>query len=353
MRCLEKDPDRRFQSADEFTAALDLAIADVQSQQGAPQPVVPAIPDTLIRPANPRPVAPATAEDAAVPAAQPPAGTGSSYRRIAAALVAIVAVAAGVALALRGSDPVEDSPLSQVSQPAGVPSPTVTVLDEPIPVPPSVPVAGRTSPVNVGPPPSDTRSITTGQPEHSRGRAPSEGFPEVAPPIPQTVALPAPQPAPSPTAQTAPPQEPPAAPASAAPPPVVPPAPAPQSRPSVSVTCKGLPDVCGVVRGEIVQALQRDGFPVLGNQAPADATVTVNVALVSETPSTQFGTPTITRTYSVLLTGTSRGGAIVMPEPRVFGFDNVFGTPRLQENARLIAAGAVDSLRGFTTNQIR
>jgi hypothetical protein len=90
-------------------------------------------------------------------------------------------------------------------------------------------------------------------------------------------------------------------------------------------------------------------MPVVGNQAPADVAVTVNVVLVSETPSTQFGTPIITRTYSVELTGNSRGAALVMPEPRIFGFDVVFGSARLQENARVIAAGAVEAVRAFWT----
>jgi hypothetical protein len=111
------------------------------------------------------------------------------------------------------------------------------------------------------------------------------------------------------------------------------------------VTCKGITDVCGVIRTEIVQSLQRDGFPVVGNLAPADIAVTVNVALVAETPSTQFGTPVITRTYSVDLTGVSRGAALIMPEPRVFAFDTLFTSARLQENARVIAAGAVEAVQ--------
>jgi hypothetical protein len=113
------------------------------------------------------------------------------------------------------------------------------------------------------------------------------------------------------------------------------------------VTCQAFTDVCGEIRSELVRALQAE-FPVVGNQAAADIEVTVNVALVSETPSTQFGTPIITRTYSVELTGSSRSTALVMPEPRIFGFDALFGRARLQENARLIAAGTVEAVRTFT-----
>ena len=76
--------------------------------------------------------------------------------------------------------------------------------------------------------------------------------------------------------------------------------------------------------------------------------VTVNVALVSERPSTQFGTPSTIRTYSVELIGNSRGTALVMPERRVFGFDALFGRATLQESARQIASGTVEAVRAFT-----
>jgi hypothetical protein len=86
---------------------------------------------------------------------------------------------------------------------------------------------------------------------------------------------------------------------------------------------------------------------VVSNPSGADIEITVNVALVSETPSTQFGTPIVTRTYSVQLTGRSRSTALVMPAPRIFGFEALFGRARLQENARLIAAGAAEAVRAF------
>ena len=106
-----------------------------------------------------------------------------------------------------------------------------------------------------------------------------------------------------------------------------------------------------MIRSELVQALHADGIPVVANQVPADIEVTVNIALVSERSSTQFGTPIITRTYSVGLTGRSRSAALVMADARVFGFDNVFGRPTLQENARLIAVGAVEAVRAFTAKR--
>jgi hypothetical protein len=78
-----------------------------------------------------------------------------------------------------------------------------------------------------------------------------------------------------------------------------------------------------------------------------DIEILVKVALVSERPSTQFGAPSTVRTYSVDVTANSRGTAIAMPTPRVFGFDALFGRPSLQDNARQIAAGAVEAVRAF------
>src|SRR4030095_15670448 len=102
------------------------------------------------------------------------------------------------------------------------------------------------------------------------------------------------------------------------------------------------------IRSEIARAFQADAFSVIGSQAIGDIALTVNVALVSERPSTQFGTPSAIRTYSVDLIGNSRGTALVMPERRVFGFDALFGRPTLQENARQIASAAIEAVRAFT-----
>jgi hypothetical protein len=102
------------------------------------------------------------------------------------------------------------------------------------------------------------------------------------------------------------------------------------------------------VRLEIARALQADGVPVVTNQGAVDIAVTINVALVSESLSTQFGTPVTTRTFSVELTGNSRGKSVVMPEPRIFGFDPVFTAARLQENARAIGIEASQAVRAFS-----
>lgn len=109
-----------------------------------------------------------------------------------------------------------------------------------------------------------------------------------------------------------------------------------------------MPDVCNAVRTEVTRALQADGVPIVSPGA-SDITLSIAVALVSEAHSTQFGTPVTTRTFSVELTGSSRGKALVMPEPKIFSFDPLFSGARLQENARAIGAGAADAVRAFVT----
>ena len=62
MRCLEKDPERRFQSADEFADALERAFAEIERQPAMPGASIPTVEDTLVRPADPRQFATVPAE---------------------------------------------------------------------------------------------------------------------------------------------------------------------------------------------------------------------------------------------------------------------------------------------------
>jgi hypothetical protein len=121
----------------------------------------------------------------------------------------------------------------------------------------------------------------------------------------------------------------------------------------VLARCDGFPDVCSVIRAEMTRAFQRAGMTVAADGAPADAVVTAAVTLVSQTPSADFETPMLTRAYSVELIGSSRGAALAMPQPRRFSFDSRFGSARLEEQARLIAADAAESVRSFLARTSR
>src|SRR5687767_13215830 len=330
MRCLEKDPDRRFQSADEFADALERALAEIESKPAMPRASLATAKETLVRPADARRFATPPADSGErLPAARPRAGLAIdawTNRRVGAVLVVLGAVAAAIVAGVRlSNDPQEEiRPAEAIQRPemssGREPAPTARA---PVPAP---------SETNI---PSNPASVGPAAPIDN-----SASGPQAPPGRPPLLTLPPPQ-AEVTVVQTPPATAPVAAPVTA-------PAQPGRSGPSVSVTCHGFPDVCAVIRLELVRSLQADAFPVIDNQGTPEIKVTVNVALVSERLSTQFGTPIVTRTYSVELTGSSRTTALVMPEPRIFGFDALFGRPTLQENARLIAVGAVESLRAFT-----
>ncbi len=88
-------------------------------------------------------------------------------------------------------------------------------------------------------------------------------------------------------------------------------------------------------------------MPVVRNPELADVALTVTVGVVGEVASLDFGTPLVTTTYSVAVLGESHGVEIAMPPARTFGFDARFGSARLQENLRVVAAGAVEGVREF------
>jgi eukaryotic-like serine/threonine-protein kinase len=371
MRCLEKNPDDRYQSADEFATAIEHAGID----DGIPREavVVPAAGATLVRPpAIPgRRPAPAPPVGDGVPAARPRSGLsmpGQIDRRVAVVLVVIAAIGAAIASGVALSDDSTNAdPGPSPSRPvATVPAPSAT---------PAVPPAAEQAAERVGvpePPVDDAnrlaetlpdgarRAPAGGVPTAARGNAPRSGVAGEGERVPgvgqvrpfddgqggrsgsraarsggadEDVASAARERTPAAAREQI----------AAAPPQVS------AASPSVYLACKGFPDVCSVIRAEMTRGFQRDGVTVAVDRGPADVGVTAVVTLVSETASADFGTPMLTRTYSVELTSDSRGTAVAMPEPRRFSYDARVGSERLAENARLIAAGAVESVRAYLT----
>ena len=362
MRCLEKNPDHRFQSADEFAAAIEHAGIDAGTA-GVPA-IAPAAGATLVRaPAvsRHRP-APGAIVDDGVPAARARSGLSVPRqidRRAAVVLVIIAAIGAAIASGVALSDDAAqiDPPPSANRQASTIPAPAGSAIP-----PGSDPAAERL----VVPDPAvgdATRRAGTLSDGSTRERAPD------APAAGTSTGARRPAPEESPDAAGRGAQV-----ARVAPTPRgdasdgnVPstigertsaaareqvPALTPQvaaANPAVYVACKGFPDVCSVIRAEMTRAFQRDGVTVATDRGAADVGVTALVTLVSETAAADFGTPTLTRTYSVELTGDSRGASLAMPEPRRFSYDARVGSERLAENARLIAAGAVESARAYLT----
>ena len=79
----------------------------------------------------------------------------------------------------------------------------------------------------------------------------------------------------------------------------------------------------------------------------ADVTLSVDVELVEQRVQQSFGTTFAPRTYSAEVNGEAHGVVVPMPPARTFSFDAQVGRERANENARLIAADAVDKVRDF------
>ena len=183
MRCLEKDPERRFQSADEFTAALNRALVEIEHPAATPPPI-PGAEKTLLRPAdghqitNARAVtnvstnlhqitqAPAAAHQVPtpppvseqhIPAASPRPGldAASLAKRVAAVVVVLGVVVAAIVygLRLRTTSPHENSPITTARQPQSTPAPQpITSAPVPVPVTPGATVPPAPAPVATAPP---------------------------------------------------------------------------------------------------------------------------------------------------------------------------------------------------------
>jgi len=362
MRCLEKDPDRRFQSAGEFAQALERAGEEIDTITALPAGSIAAAEKTLVRPAHARTVAtdartvaalPTTPGETVrsmnvpadssqhIPAARPRAGLTAG--RMAVVLLVLVAVTAAVFAGVRlmSNSPRESRPTATIQQPESSP-----VREAATPAPVQVPATPQT---NIAPPPPATgqpTSIDDGSrrvPQRNENTSRAQAAAPAAPPPPKAVTPPRPDPAIDRTApavaQT---------PVAAAPVATPVPAPAPPasattqatSAPSVSMTCQVSRDDCEAIRSEIVRAFQ-------DNRVTADVEIGVKVAQTFERPSTRFGIPSSIRTYSVEMTGTSRGTALAMPATRSFEFD-VLDRRALQDYARQLASATVEAVRAFT-----
>ncbi|HXD18665.1 MAG TPA: protein kinase [Vicinamibacterales bacterium] len=257
MKCLEKDPDKRFQSAADVAAALDPA-TNVRTRA-----LVHAIP--------------------------------SKPRRawvVAASLAAAMLVAGALAFGMVGP---RWSPPEQVPARPAIHAVPQVPLREPTPDP-------------ITPPSAPATHLAAGhQAISGAGVARAAPVPTVLPEV-----------APTPTLPTRP------------------------ERPPVFVDCNGIVDICATAIAEIVKALQDRELPVVRDARKADVELTATVGLVSEIASLDFGTPLVTRTYSLAVEGTSNGVEIAMPPARTFSFDARFGSARLQENLRVIAGDAAE-----------
>jgi eukaryotic-like serine/threonine-protein kinase len=349
MRCLEKDPARRFQSADDFAAALERAAGEPDARTlRLPTPPTPAA--TLVR-AVPTPAFGSTAARHQVEAdlqvgLVSPAVTAHGSRLITRAalgvlVIAAVAGAAVITLKLRG-DSSEPSPSLATTRPPETSQPT-TSIDRAV-----ANSRDRASArLEDAPPATEARQPTAPRP-NSRVE-PQRGPVDAGPTAPKVVAAPTPGATVTQTTPVAPVRtETPSLDGGST---TAPPVQSARKGPSVSIACEGPSDVCDVIRAELVRAMQTQALPVVGTAATADVAVTANVTLVSAVPSMQSGTPIMTRTYSVELVGSSHRTALAMPAPHIFGFDPLFSRAKLQQGAQFVAAGAAEAVLSFADRQ--
>jgi serine/threonine-protein kinase len=285
MRCLEKDPGKRFQSATEFADAL----AESVGPANAGLHMSAAIEPTRVREATVVPPLPATDRRSWV---------------LAGLFVAAIPVLGALAFGM----------VTPRLSPEPVPPRTVDV-----PPPPERPARPpvQQADVNVEPAVVEPRPVPT---PRSIGDLPAKAGSHES--------VPAPVPAPLP--QVVPPPRP--------------------EHPPVFVQCDGPPQLCSGVRAEIVSALRRSSLPIVSTPEQAEIELTAVIGILGQTGSADFGTPMVTTTYSVDLVAESHGIEIVMPPARTFSFDARFGSARLPEHARLVAAGAVEGVLEFSKN---
>jgi hypothetical protein len=364
LRCLEKDPDKRFQSADELGRALavreetvphralDPTLATVPSHEQATVASSPGLTGAGGAAATAKPVpfpppVPAveptgrmesgTLRAREVPTAPPrpapakPQGgsrTGLFLGLAVIGFLLLVMAGGGFLLLrlLRGGAAEETTEVATAS--TGALEIPATPSEEP--------------PANEAPPPAETEPP---------GDTPLVSEASSDEPSPPQRELPPPSP-PARTAQeesrTAQTQPPPPRPTSSIPAQAAPPAEEPlPEKPTVSVECDGVRDACGEIRTALQQALERKGMR--SGRAPAsDIQVLVAAEEIEARTEEQFGNTFVIRTYSVTLDAEApRFGDSVTFPPRTFSFDARLGREKLRGEAHVIATSAAERIEKY------
>jgi serine/threonine-protein kinase len=374
LRCLEKDPAQRFQTAEEFSEALARAVPAGASAAslGAPEastsllvtPPLPGEPTPRLEPSSigrPPPHAPQPpgtkptikAPDAAVPPAvhpSPGAGKGLIAVLLAVAALCLVAVAlggyplyrawssrsGGITMETISSDPAPAAvpamaPDSSASSAAATAAPSAAESDA------AGSAAGSSSP----PTPSGTAGGTAAAHVSGNDGAAAE---KIRRPDGTARGRPALSVPPSATESGEPGTV--AGGTPAAPPE---PSPALPKQPSIYVECTGIADVCGAMTTAFEQSLEREGLPRAARPDGAHILVNASVTLVDTRQEQQFGTNFVVQTFSLELRAeaTHDGSPVSMPAGKTFSFDRRFGAARAAEQARVMAREAIERIQKF------
>jgi serine/threonine protein kinase len=400
VRCLEKDPAKRYQSAEEMAQAMAAAVsldgsaasvseaatlpmgaphltmgsthtaaravptppANVPAPSSAPAAAAAAatpvpVPSPAAAPAAaPKPPTPAVPMPLAVGAQQPAPVVKSGRNSLALGVGALAIVAlAGMGFALTkfvgGSTPASQSALT--------PAPSTPASSEPQSPSATAAATPGSPPAGSGETPSTESKPTDSKPaEPAASAGPSSATPPPAVATSQArrdAARIAPEAArgtvPPPSAAgsargTAPPPAPPSAPAP-------PPAPTLAENPTVLLRCDGAAEVCTAVRDAFGPALQREKMTVTTSAPRADVYIVVSASALDGSVQQQFGTTFVVRNYSIAveLEAPRFDAAPAAPEGRTFSADLRVGKERVNENARLVANDTVEKIREFWTRR--
>jgi serine/threonine-protein kinase len=366
LRCLEKDPGKRFQTADDLGKALAARVdtashnvlaptiatiplteqMTVESSPGmtnaggasaakaAPVPFPPPLPVTEATRKMDSGTVRAREVQTATPRPQPAKPQGGSrsglFLGIAVIGMLLLAMAVGGFLLLRLLRGGSSEP------PTSVATASTGAVDIPATPPPDTP--SSTPPAETEPP-APTPAVTlpaASEPEKEKEPPPP---PRETPALPVKVVKPVKE---EPPAETPPPRT-----------AEVPPQPAPVApqaipeKPTVSIECDGVKDACSEIRSALQQALEKKGMRT-GRAAGADVLVSINAEEVEARTEEQFGNTFVVRTYSVTLDGdVPRFGDSVSIPPRTFSFDARLGRDKLRGEAHVIATSAAERIEKY------
>jgi hypothetical protein len=113
--------------------------------------------------------------------------------------------------------------------------------------------------------------------------------------------------------------------------------------------CAGAPEICSALRTAVDEALDSGGLSAVRSAARADIDVAATVEGVQQNVSQQFGTTFAVRTYAIDVSAetTRTSEAVSMPPASNLSFDPQFGSARIAERARLVAADIVERVKAF------
>ena len=326
LRCLEKEPERRYQTAEELTDALGKSASAVAKSVPAAVSVgmpsgAPRIPDSATNRAT-QPTVRLTEQPTRQTAPAPSSGSKGVAIAVGIAVLLLLAVGGaglwGVSKLLRDDPQGASRPESDMAEDVPQGSPAAAPL-EPLTAQTPPPQAIDEPPADI-PAEEDTLSTTPAQSEPTTQPAPSTG--ESAPQPGSTASS-----QPSETASA--------------------PAPIPVN-PSVEIYCEGLSDACASLRSELENSLRRAEISLAGADEP-EVMVTLYTEEIESRSEQQFGTTFVVRTYSMEAAGQAPrfGEAVSMPPPEVFSFDTRLGREKLNERSRVLAEAVTRSIRAY------